>query len=574
MRFAFRLLASITCITVSGINYAQSSGTAFVVAPGLLVTNHHVIDGCGVIEVIAADGRRPVTVVDSVQQIDLALLRVYGLRGGVASLRTKSATLLGESATVFGFPLGGSLSSTGNFTTGVVSSLRGLRDAAGEIQITAPVQPGNSGGPVLDRAGSVIGVVQSKLDALKAVRATGDIPQNVNFAVSLDVLADFLEKNNVPFNSAARQPAIETTQVAEMAQSFTYKISCKAASRTTAVPRPQAPPPALTPPVTKTPVPIAPATPTPSKLVQDIQTALNQKGFNAGPANGFIDSRTKEAIVAAQRILNLTVNGIPSDTLLTAIINMAVVVNGNTLQDGIDAYKRKEYQTALLILRRFALEGQAQAQNLVGYIYSNGQGVAQDLKEAVRWYKLSADQGNALGQSNLGIMYRQGRGVDRDYVEAFKLFQLSADQGSAFGQNNLGIAYENGQGVSQNVSEALKWYRLSAAQGNANAKQNISRINMQAGGSSSDGYGAKVKACVQPGVSFPVPPRGNANPMAQFRVDLRPDGTVASVKLSSSSGNPNFDRAVETGIRRCSPFPVPPSGRYPGFIDIIYNMYD
>jgi hypothetical protein len=128
------------------------------------VTNHHVIDGCGAIEVVAADGRRPATVVDAVEQIDLALLRVYGLRGGVASLRTKSATLLGESATVFGFPLGGALSSTGNFTTGVVSSLRGLRDAAGEIQITAPVQPGNSGGPVLDRAGSVIGVVQGKLD--------------------------------------------------------------------------------------------------------------------------------------------------------------------------------------------------------------------------------------------------------------------------------------------------------------------------------------------------------------------------------------------------------------------------
>lgn len=177
MLFHLRLLAVIAVMAASGVAYAQYSGTAFVVAPGLLVTNHHVIDGCGAIEVVAADGRRPATVVDSVEQIDLALLRVYGLRGGVASLRTKSATLLGESATVFGFPLGGALSSTGNFTTGVVSSLRGLRDAAGEIQITAPVQPGNSGGPVLDRSGAVIGVVQSKLDALKAVRVLA-IAQN------------------------------------------------------------------------------------------------------------------------------------------------------------------------------------------------------------------------------------------------------------------------------------------------------------------------------------------------------------------------------------------------------------
>ncbi len=304
MRFNLRLLAAIALTTVSGITFAQSSGTAFVVAPGLLVTNHHVIDGCGVIEVIASDGRRPATVVDSVQQIDLALLRVYGLRGGVASLRTKSATLLGESATVFGFPLGGALSSTGNFTTGVVSSLRGLRDAAGEIQITAPVQPGNSGGPVLDRAGSVIGVVQSKLDALKAVRATGDIPQNVNFAVALDVLADFLDKNKVAFKSSSRQPAVETTQVAEMAQSFTYKISCTRASRTAIAPRPLNP---------------LPAAPTPDKLVQDIQTALNQKGFNAGPADGFIGPQTKAAISAAQKLLGFVVNGAPNEALLVAI---------------------------------------------------------------------------------------------------------------------------------------------------------------------------------------------------------------------------------------------------------------
>jgi colicin import membrane protein len=96
----------------------------------------------------------------------------------------------------------------------------------------------------------------------------------------------------------------------------------------------------------------------------------------------------------------------------------------------------------------------------------------------------------------------------------------------------------------------------------------------QAGGGRNDGYGAKVRACVQPGVSFPTPPRSTSNPAAQYRVNLRPDGTIAGVKLTRSSGNPNFDRAVETGIRRCSPFPTPPSGKYPGYIDVNYNMYD
>ena len=97
----------------------------------------------------------------------------------------------------------------------------------------------------------------------------------------------------------------------------------------------------------------------------------------------------------------------------------------------------------------------------------------------------------------------------------------------------------------------------------------------QAGGGRNDGYGAQVRACVQPGVAFPTPPRSGAtNPAAVYRVQLRPDGTIADVKLTRGSGNPNFDRAVETGIRRCTPFPKPPSGTYPGYIDVNYNMYD
>ena len=95
------------------------------------------------------------------------------------------------------------------------------------------------------------------------------------------------------------------------------------------------------------------------------------------------------------------------------------------------------------------------------------------------------------------------------------------------------------------------------------------------GGGRDDGYGAKVHACVQPGVSFPTPSRGGGgNPAAQYRVSLKPDGQIADVRLTKSSGNSNFDRAVETGIRRCTPFHKPSAGSYPGYIDVNYNMYD
>jgi len=96
----------------------------------------------------------------------------------------------------------------------------------------------------------------------------------------------------------------------------------------------------------------------------------------------------------------------------------------------------------------------------------------------------------------------------------------------------------------------------------------------QAGGGGDDRYAAQIRACIFPNVSFPIPPRIRANPTAQYRVQLSPDGRVTSTTQLASSGIPGFDRAVEVGIRACSPFPRPPSGRYPGHVDVDYRMYD
>ena len=232
------LLVLLAVLAVLPCAKAQvSTGTAFSVAPQLLVTNHHVISGCSTLSVITPEGRRAASVVSAEASIDLALLRVFGMRGAIANLRTPRSVALGETISVFGFPLTGTLSSSGNFTGGLVSSLQGLRNAAGEIQITAPVQPGNSGGPVMDASGLVIGVVQSKLDAVRAAALTGDMPQNVNFAVALDVLADFLEMNQVPFRSSPRGASLDTAQVARMAQQFTYRVECEGAAISPAPPQ-------------------------------------------------------------------------------------------------------------------------------------------------------------------------------------------------------------------------------------------------------------------------------------------------------------------------------------------------
>lgn len=202
-----------------------SSGTAFSVAPEVLITNRHVVKGCSSVDVISSDGRRTGSIGPADADIDLAILRVSGLRGTTARLRDPTNVLLGEPILVFGYPYAGDLSSSGNFTSGVVSALRGLRDSANEIQITSPIQLGNSGGPLMDSSGLVIGVVQSKL-SLNAVRVLRDIPQNVNFAISLEALTRFLAKHKVAFRSTTRSPPLDTASVAEMAQKFTHRIEC------------------------------------------------------------------------------------------------------------------------------------------------------------------------------------------------------------------------------------------------------------------------------------------------------------------------------------------------------------
>ena len=111
-------------------------------------------------------------------------------------------------------------------TTGIVSSLSGIRGDTRLLQITAPVQAGNSGGPLLDASGNVIGVVVSKLDAAWVAKVAGDVPQNVNFAIRSNVLASFLDANGVDYRSSQAGSKLSTQQVASRAQAFTVLVEC------------------------------------------------------------------------------------------------------------------------------------------------------------------------------------------------------------------------------------------------------------------------------------------------------------------------------------------------------------
>jgi hypothetical protein len=127
---------------------------------------------------------------------------------------------------VAGFPLSNLLSSDLNVTTGTVSALAGLGNNRHQIQITAEVQPGNSGGPVLDQYGHVVGVVVARLDAIKLARRTGRLPQNVNFAISEGTARAFLDANNVPYEVEPSISVMPPADIAAKAREFTVRVEC------------------------------------------------------------------------------------------------------------------------------------------------------------------------------------------------------------------------------------------------------------------------------------------------------------------------------------------------------------
>ena len=127
---------------------------------------------------------------------------------------------------VVGYPLRGLLASEANVTTGTVSALAGPADDRRFFQITAPVQPGNSGGPVLDMAGNAVGVVMAKLNAIRIARATGDIPQNVNFAISEGTARAFLDAQDVPYETAPSTESLEPAGIAAKARKFVVPVAC------------------------------------------------------------------------------------------------------------------------------------------------------------------------------------------------------------------------------------------------------------------------------------------------------------------------------------------------------------
>lgn len=200
----------------------------FVDNAGDLLTNAHVVRDCGYPTLRFGDGRtEPILIVARDEANDLALLKIRGPSPAYAKFRGAPPIRLGESVVVFGYPLSGYLSKNGNLSTGLVASLAGAGDNEAEMQISAPVQSGNSGGPVVDQSGHVVGVVVAKSNTKTIAKDYVEVIQNANFAVKADVAKAFLDKLGVPYETEPPGEDLKTPDVADIVRASSAQVICE-----------------------------------------------------------------------------------------------------------------------------------------------------------------------------------------------------------------------------------------------------------------------------------------------------------------------------------------------------------
>ncbi len=205
-----------------------SSGSGFFVSrEGHFVTNHHVVDGCRQVTIETATGLTvPGNLIGTNERLDLAVLWFPNAPAEVARFRAGTPIRPGEDVVVVGFPFATYLASQHIVTGGMVSATAGIGDDPTVFQMTAEIQPGNSGGPVFDRSGRITGVVVSQAHHEYVAERFGSLPQNINFAVKELIVKAFLDGHRVDYEVAVESGPETTTDIATAAEAFTFQVLC------------------------------------------------------------------------------------------------------------------------------------------------------------------------------------------------------------------------------------------------------------------------------------------------------------------------------------------------------------
>ena len=223
------------------------TGSGFFVSKmGHVITNAHVVHNCKKITIgDNANKQVPAELINTDRSNDLALLKLSTLEMASAESQSLIQKLgitvvplaskgllrdedvrLGEKVLVAGYPFGDVFSNTIKVTSGIVSATRGAGDDSGQFQLDAAVQPGNSGGPIYDSSGNIVGVVISQLDKLKVAKAIGSLPENVNFGIKASTVRQFLTSSGLPSKKSERTEEKSTEQLAEIAKNQALMVMC------------------------------------------------------------------------------------------------------------------------------------------------------------------------------------------------------------------------------------------------------------------------------------------------------------------------------------------------------------
>lgn len=175
------------------------SGTGWLAAPGFVVTNYHVVEGGSDFMLVFGDSTMDAKVVAQDRKNDLALLKPTNYSNLPPAIPIADAPAeTGSKVFTIGYPNPGLMGSNQKVTNGIISAQTGLQDDPRVYQTTVALQSGNSGGPLVNSQGEVVGITTSVLDAAKIFRLTGNLPQNVNYAIKAQYLSPLLSSVESP----------------------------------------------------------------------------------------------------------------------------------------------------------------------------------------------------------------------------------------------------------------------------------------------------------------------------------------------------------------------------------------
>ena len=210
-----------------GVPHAAMAGSGIVVdAQGHVLTNNHVAANCPDVRVAGAGGAGgPASIVAADAANDLLLLKVERRWPAWARFRDSRGLRPGEPVVVTGFPLTSIVSSEMAVTTGSVTATAGFQGDTRQLLFSAPIQSGNSGGPVLDEGGRVVGIATGALNNA-AIATLGAIAENANYAVKSDTAREFLDANHVSVEQGASRGGLSAPAIGDLARKFTVRVEC------------------------------------------------------------------------------------------------------------------------------------------------------------------------------------------------------------------------------------------------------------------------------------------------------------------------------------------------------------